>query len=235
MKTRYTLSIESLALERCFWVADILAQAYEELYSEYGMVGLATQHRPFRVVATPLLPGQKVNSAKVYEDGHNVFKLKSEIEKLSKYLGQPLIPITFIHRHPGACGLSSIDERFLTGTFLDQVSTILSWDEHISSKSSELSCDCLEKRRVDGQSKQLASRSIKAECAISFSLIINRDREFSIDAARKIYCPYCKARRVDLFPASLDIGPKIDLSRSERRKLWKALELEIEEKLEFDS
>ena len=111
------LSFEPEALERCYAVADVLEEVYDRPYLEYGLIGLAARSRPFHVVATPLLAGQDVSAGSVYQSGHNVLFMRHEVGALSKRLRLCLVPIVFIHRHPGDCRPSMIDNEFLAGTF----------------------------------------------------------------------------------------------------------------------
>ena len=74
-----TLSIDALAFARCFAAADILAERYGEEKSEYSLIGLAAVDDPFRVLATPLLPGQRVTRSSVDQSGHDVLRMRREI------------------------------------------------------------------------------------------------------------------------------------------------------------
>ena len=235
-ETIYVLSFDPVAMERCFLVADILAEVYEELYTEYGLIGLATQSKPFHVVATPVLPGQRVTTVSVYQSGHNVFRLRREMNILSERLGQPLVPIAFIHRHPGGCGMSYTDEEFLTGAFADQVSTVVTLSERRIIQPNDFSCRCEEIERLVQQSlRDNAEREpVTIEYSICFSIIVNREREFSIDAAREQFCPFCKKSTVRLVPATLHISSEEQLTEGKLRKLRRQLEVEIEAKLRFE-
>ncbi len=235
-ETVYVLSIDPVAMERCFLVADILAEVYEEPYTEYGLIGLATQSKPFHIVATPVLPGQRVTAVSVYQSGHNVFRLRREMHILSERLGQPLVPIAFIHRHPGGCGMSLTDEEFLTGPFVDQVSTVVTLSERRIIQPGDFSCHCEEIERLVQQSlRGNAEREpVTIEYSICFSIIVNREREFSIDAAREQFCPFCKKSTVRLVPANLHVSPGEQLTEGKLRKLRRQLEVEIEAKLQFE-
>ena len=85
-KSVYELSCDPRALEKCFLVADILADCYGKPYVEYALAGLADRTRPFHLLKTVVLPGQEVTSACVYQSGFNVFRLREEAAVLSKRL-----------------------------------------------------------------------------------------------------------------------------------------------------
>jgi len=225
-----------VAMERCFLMADILAEVYDEPYIEYGLIGLATESSPFNVVATPVLTGQHVTAGSVYQSGYNVFRLRREMHLLSERLRQPLVPITFVHRHPGSCGMSLTDEKFLTGPFVDQVSTVVALSEKMVVQPDDFNCHCEEIERVTQHSlKGNQERdAVTIEYSICFSTIVNREREFSIDAACKQFCPFCKKSTVRLVPAALRINPGDQLTKAKLGKLRSQLEVEIEAKLEFE-
>jgi len=235
-QSQYVLTIDRLAMERCFIVADILADVYGQDYTEYGLIGLAKQSEPFHIVATPLLHGQQVTDLSVYQAGYDVFRLRDEMDILSKRLGQPLVPIAFIHRHPSSCGMSIIDEQFLTEVFVNQVSTVVTLQEMRIIKPGEFDCSCAEMERLSSQNKETKSfgRQVKIEYGVCFSIIINRDRQFSIDAAKKEWCPFCNKSQVSLASADLRENQKRSLTEEERKKLRKQLEVEIEAKLRFE-
>jgi hypothetical protein len=232
----YVLSIDYVAMERCFLVANILAEVYDEPYTEYGLIGLGTQSRPFHIVATPVLPGQRITAASVYQSGYNVFRLRKEVNFLSERMGQSLVPIAFIHRHPGGCGISSIDEEFLTGPFVDQVSTIVALSERRIVRPGDFSCCCEEIERLIQQRHKgnVEREPVGIDYSVCFSIIVNREREFSIYAARKQFCPFCKKSTVRLVPATLHISPKDQSTEDELLKMRSRLEVEMEAKLEFE-
>ncbi len=217
-------------------MADILAEVYDEPYTEYGLIGLGTQSRPFHVVATPLLPGQRNTIASVYQSGYNVFRLRREMHFLSERLGQSLVPIAFIHRHPGGCGMSSIDEEFLTGPFVDQVLTVVALSERKIIQPGDFNCGCEEiegliQQNLKGNAER---KSVTIDYGVCFSIIVNREREFSIYAAREQFCPFCEKATVRLVPATLHINPGDQPTEDKLRKLRSQLEVEIEAKLEFE-
>jgi hypothetical protein len=217
-------------------MADILAEAYDEPYIEYGLIGLATQSNPFNVIATPVLTGQHVTAGSVYQSGYNVFRLRREMRILSERLGQSLVPITFIHRHPGSCGMSLTDEKFLMGPFVDQVSTVVALSEKKVIQVDDFNCHCkgLERITQHNPNDNVKHHSVTIEYSVCFSIIVNREREFSIDAACKQFCPFCKKSTVRLVPAALHINPGDQLTKAKLGKLRSQLEVEIEAKLDFE-
>lgn len=237
MKEQYVLTIDPVAMERCFLVADILSEDYNRDYTEYGFCGLAAQQKPLHVLATPLLHGQRVTAGSVYQAGQDVFRLREEMNILSKRMGQALVPIAFVHRHPGGCGMSFTDVEFLTGPFIDQVSTVVRLHETRVIQPGEFDCGCREMKRLNrqGPGEGTLGKPMRIEYGICFSLIVNREREFSIDAACKYWCVFCHKPLVSLVPAELCISPKRQLTKKERRKLKRQLVVEIEAKLRFES
>jgi hypothetical protein len=227
----YVLTVEPIAMERCFLVADILAEIYNQEHLEYGLIGLATQANPFHVVATPLLPRQQISYCSVHVRGNDVFRIRREMDILSKRMGQPLVPITFIHRHPGACGMSSIDSEFLR-VFIDQVSAVYTLEDRREVGPEELDCHCIRIRQKS--QRHSMHRPARIEYSVCFSLVVNRRREISIDAVRKQWCPFCHKPSVKFVDSKLDINTKLYIADNERDKLKKHLEVEIEAKVIFD-
>jgi hypothetical protein len=122
------LRFEPEALERCYATAGIVDECFGHPPFEYALLGLAPATDPLRVVATPLLPRQRVTPSSVEQPGRGVFAMRREIEALSERQGRQLVPICFIHRHPGSCNPSLIDLDFLTGPLLRQLSTRVRFD-----------------------------------------------------------------------------------------------------------
>jgi hypothetical protein len=91
----------------------------------------------------------------------------------------------------------------------------------------------MEKITTGGAHTGYTRKFIGFEYGVCFSLIVNRERQFSIDAARKIWCPFCHKPQVDLVPAKLRIRPKRRLTKTERQKLERSLDIEIDAKLRF--
>ena len=69
---------------------------------------------------------------------------------------------------------------------------------------------------------------------LAFSLVVNREREHAIEAALKQWCPVCQRPSVSLVPARLRLSGVSELTGAERRRLQRALSVEIEAKLQFD-
>lgn len=235
-KTQYVLSIDSVAFARCFIVSDILAEMVGHEQAEYGLVGLAAKQDPFYVLATPLLHNQHVTAASVHQAGRDVFRLRDEMQILSKRLKKPLVPTAFIHRHPYAVGMSSIDAEFITSVFIDQVCTSVTRQENRTIQTGEFSCGCTEIGKLS--QKHATTRTIRKTAQIvfgvCFSLIVNRERQFSIDAVRKEWCPFCKKPQVSLVSAALHVRPQRKLAEDELDKLRRHLEIEIEAKVKFE-
>jgi hypothetical protein len=217
-------------------MADIFAEEYDDPYSEYGLIGLSTQSKPFHVVSTPILTGQQVTAGSVYQSGYNVFRLRREVDLLSERFGQPLVPISFIHRHPGGCGISLTDEKFLTGSFVAQISTVVILSEKRTIQPDDFNCYCegIERLIQRNLKNNAECEPVTIEYGVCFSIIVNREREFSIYAARKQFCPFCNGSTVSLVPATLHICPANDLTEDKLSKMRSQLEVEIEAKLEFE-
>ena len=54
------LAFDPIALERCFLVADLLAEEFAHPALEYALVGLSTASQPLHIRWTLLLPGQRL-------------------------------------------------------------------------------------------------------------------------------------------------------------------------------
>lgn len=210
------LSFEAHALERCFLVADILRDVYKKAPLEYALLGLAAEDDPLCVLATPLLPGQRVSAAEVEQSGHAVLEMRAEIEEISALLQKRLVPISFVHRHRTYCDASLTDYTFLAGPFIDQVSTLLVFDDPGSAAVESRSCTC-----TDG------------ELGIAFSLIVNGVRDHRLYAARKQICS-CGRGGVRCTTARLAVRGSADVSEPERGRIRDSLVAEIEEKIDFD-
>jgi hypothetical protein len=223
----FVLSFDSIALERCFCVAEVLAEAFEMPSLEYALIGLSSSDRPLHIVRTPLLPGQRVTSGSVEQAGSAVFRLRREIQELSLRAGRSLLPVAFIHRHPGrSCRPSETDEKFLRGVFVDQVSTVLTLPGLPSNApvSCPYGCDA---PRQDGPSHD----SALLEPGVAFSLIVSGSRNYELHAAAKYRCPICRSSWVSDVPAKLaKLGGPLPAKRLARLK--EALKQEIEEKFD---
>jgi len=230
------LGFEPLALERCFLVSDILHDDFGEPHAEYALLGLSTDADPFHVVATPLLPGQRVTRSTVEQPGRQVLRMRDEIEALSSRMRRQLLPIAFIHRHPRRCDASRIDDEFLRGVFLDQVSTVVSFEEVYAAGDRSGPCGCPDTQRL---LREAASRgedppALPGEIGIAFSLIVNREREHRLYAARKRSCPSCDRVEVRDVPARLAMDPQRYATAGDRAALRRQLSEEIAEKVHFD-
>ena len=238
-KSSYVLTIDPIAMERCFLVGEILADDYEQPYLEYGLIGLAAKSEPLHVVATPLLPGQHVTGASVHQAGRDVLRLRRESQRLSERLGVTLVPIAFVHRHPIGCDvMSSVDEEFLLGPLVDQVATVIVLSEKRLVRRGEFDCDCWKTKHPykRGGNARTSRGTVRVEHGVAFSIIVSTfgDRMFSVHSAQKQWCPWCHRSVVRLVPAELHISPNRQLTAGERHKLRRALEIEIEAKLAFD-
>lgn len=231
----YVLSFDPAALERCFLVAEILRKRFDEPYLEYGLIGLALLSAPLHVVATLLLPGQEVSAGNVHQSGLDVLRLRREVDLLSKRMRLALVPISFVHRHPGGCGMSSIDEEFLLGPFVDQVSTAVAFNETKVLEPDDFGRCCPRMEELTSRTRHRGADevTVQIEYGLAFSLIVNAEREYSIQAARKATCPFCDASHVRLLPAMLRVKPDRRLSPQECHKLRKLLDVEVEAKIRF--
>ena len=191
--TPLTLTLEASALERCFLAADILDEVYGEPLVEYGLLGLAHPSHPFHVVETPLLTGQSVTGNSVIQSGANVLRMRREIAALAQDRNAPLLPITFIHRHPKDCRPSNVDNEFLSGVFIDQISTATTFQESLRGEPADFLCPkCASSMPSRVRRAQRRDEStVEIEYAVCFSLIVNKERQHSITAVRKQFCPAC--------------------------------------------
>jgi hypothetical protein len=230
------LSFDPEAIERCYRVADILHDDFKAPYMEYALLGLSTESNPFHVVETPLLRGQSVTSASVKQPGRQVLRMRKEIETLSHRTQQQLLPIVFIHRHPSCCDASPTDETFLRGVFVDHVFTAIAFEEVRIVEATERHCDCPGMQRlfressVDGKGPV----TLRNECGIAFSLIVNREREYRLYGVRKSMCPFCDRAEVHSVPARLASGPQGWISPLDRVLLQRRLERDIRNRISFE-
>lgn len=223
------------ALERCFLVADVFDACFGEPWTEYGLLGLAFAEDPYHVVACPLLPGQRIANTSMHQPGCDVIRMRREVESLSEQVGRTLVPISFVHRHPGVCDMSATDHAFLESVFLEQVSTVLTHRNVRMLDSHDLACDCLPRSRKDSDSSSEGKRlAADIEYSVAFSLIVNKEREHAIHAAEKRWCPVCGRAQVSQVPAALIRSTKRPLTRRERLRLQVELEAEIRAKVRFE-
>jgi hypothetical protein len=226
------LSFEPWALERCYAVADVLEEAFGESRMEYALLGLSAAGDPFHVVETPLLPGQRVTPSTVAQPGRQVLRMRDEIDRLSRRRGAPLVPISFIHRHPGSCRPSRTDLEFLRGVFVDQVYTISSLEDV---RPVGACAGCPPPRFLALRTAAAGtSPTFRSPCGIAFSLIVNQQRDHSLLAVRKRICPVCGRAEVLDAPARLSVSLAPPGSRFGREALQTSLEVEISAKIRFD-
>jgi len=203
----YTLSVRNSAIEPCFRLADTLAERYGLPFVEYGFLGLASDDAPLSVIYSILLPGQAVSDQSVYVPGRHVFgSLRREVDSLSHRVGQRLVPIAFIHRHPTAdLSLSEIDREFLMHSFLNQVAAVVTFREGLPPDAA-MDGPCTP-RNPSGQGSATPCSSDPAltEYALAFSLIVHRRRGLAAYAARKVWCPRCGRPRTHMVPAAVHI------------------------------
>jgi hypothetical protein len=230
------LAFDPLALEACYLVADILRCEFDAPYMEYALLGLSTQSHPLHVVATPLLPGQRVTSASVEQPGRQVLRMRREIEALSRRLRQPLLPIAFIHRHPASCDASPTDDAFIRGVFVDQVATVVRFEDVRGVEASKHHRGCPEVRRHLPESAvgSRDSTALRGECGMAFSLIVNGEREHRLYGVRKRTCASCGRDEVAYVPARLAGDPRGWISPLDRALLRRRLEREIRAKIHFE-
>jgi rRNA maturation protein Nop10 len=230
------LSFDPVALERCYLVADILHDEFAESFVEYGLIGLADQTEPFHVVATPLLVGQSVTAASVEQPGRQVLRMRDEMESLAHRMQRTLVPIAFIHRHPSSCDASTTDEVFLHGVFVDQVSTVVSFEEIRPVDEVDPPCSCPGVHRLlrNSPSERGGAIELRSEYAIAFSLIVNRERDHRIYAVRRAICPFCGESALVEVPARIAPDSRFPVSGPDREALRGPLAREIREKIRFD-
>ena len=229
------LSFDPMALERCYLAADILYEDHGESRLEYALLGLSSETDPFNVVATPLLPDQRVTEGSVEQSGHGVFRLRREIDRLSDRTGRRLVPIAFVHRHPSQCDASSTDKTFLAGVFIDQVATVVSFEE-VRRIGPGPGCGCvgMERMRHEVASGRGGERRIRLEYGICFSLIVNQERDHRLYAVRKDTCPLCGTSAVRYVPARLARAWRGTLSPMQREVMREQLAREMAAKLVVD-
>jgi hypothetical protein len=203
----YTLSILDSAMESCFGLADTLAERYGLPFVEYGFLGLSSDDAPLRVVYAMLLPGQTVSDQSVYVPGRHVFgSLRSEVDSLSQRVGQRLVPIAFIHRHPTVdISLSEIDREFLMHSFLNQVAAVVTFREDLPLDVATDGPCRPGTTSSQGSVTPRLSDPVLTEYAVAFSLIVHRRRGLAAHAARKIWCPRCGRPQTHMVPAAVHI------------------------------
>ena len=130
--------------------------------------------------------------------------------------------------------MSAIDERFLRDVFVSQVSTVITLSEARHVDATTYGCGCARAtRQRAARGREPLNRTI--QCGLAFSLIVNREREHSLDAARIEWCPFCGQPWTCLVPAELEVKPNRDLTNVELAKLRRVVEVEVEAKIRIDS
>jgi hypothetical protein len=221
------------ALERCYEVARVLDEDFDRPMTEYALLGLARASDPLRVIATPLLPRQRVTPASIEQRGSGVLEMRREIEATSAQLGERLVPIAFVHRHPGCCMASHTDLTFLNGPFLSQLSTVTRFDGLMPG---DLRCSAC-RAALPSLPAQLEDTGAELRpgnrFGLAFSLIVNAKREHRIYAAARVECPTCGRGRVCPLDARLATVSGAPWSETESMLLHSQLRQEILRRLEF--
>jgi hypothetical protein len=233
--TELLLSFDPQVLEPCFLIAEILDAEFDEPAMEYGLLGLADERAPFHVLATPLLIGQSVTPSKVEQPGRQVLRMRDEVDALSRQMQRRLVPISFIHRHNRSCDASITDHVFLRGVFIDQVSTVVSFDEVRRIDATDPPCACSEMRSLFGRASADGDElvELRGEYGVAFSLIVNRMREHAVYAVRKTTCPLCGRSEVRGVPARITPDPSCLVSAPDNAAMRSQLIREIEAKIRF--
>lgn len=229
--TRRVLSFDPVAYERCFLVADLLEDRGEQ-FLEYGLLGVAAEADPLHVLATPLLTAQLVTAGSVYQSGHGVFRLRSELNTMSRRAGTSLVPVCFIHRHPASCLPSRIDRDFAAQVFINHVAAAVTFKETRNIQEAPHPA-CYVTMQPGGRPPDQHRRgaAVQVEYALCFSMIVNKDRDTWIEAVRKEWCPWCGTPKTEYEPASVRIHPQRALSAGELTTLREQLEREMEAKV----
>jgi hypothetical protein len=202
----FVLFMEPAALERCFLIADVLAEEHGDPSSEYALIGLARRSRPFHVFDVLMLGGQEVTSGSVRVAGRNVAKAAREMDQVAERIGEAVFCPLFVHRHPpGSVDPSDVDDLFLIHVFVEQIATAARFSEIRVVTPSDWECDCFDRLDSHAMAPRAGrlERAMRVEFSVAFSLILNRRRQFSIDSAEILYCPECGAPRTRLAPAVL--------------------------------
>jgi hypothetical protein len=231
------LTFDPLALARCFLVADILAEEFDEPRMEYGLLGVADERAPLHVLATPLLVGQSVTPSRVEQPGHQVFRMREEVDALAHRMQRKLVPIAFIHRHNGPCDASSIDRAFLRGVFIDQVSTVVSFNgtRRFDATSPPCTCEEVWRRFENAQENGRDVVHLASEYSVAFSLIVNQLRQHEIYVVRKATCLYCMRSETCDLRARITPDPRVVLQVPIGPALRAEIAREIEAKIRFAS
>ncbi len=233
---KLVIRITPEAMERCYVAGEILRNVLDAPDLEYGLIGLADWSHPLHVIATPLLPGQRVSSGEVYQAGHAVLRMRREIGMLSKQTGLRLVPTMFIHRHLHRTEASHVDHEFLTTVFIDQVSTVVRFRDTSRPGVRAVCRRCMAKEPGLERPSESFHRPT-AECreyGIAASLIVNLQRNHSLYAVRKERCSNCDEYYTTYLPAVLRVTPQQALGDSMLEGLRKTLRAEIKAKVSFE-
>lgn len=222
------------ALARCFLVAQVLRERFDEPLLEYAMLGVARASDPRHVVATPLLHGQDVATCYVEASGRNVLKMRSEMAELGRRFGERLVPTCFVHRHPSvSVDPSDTDIRFASEVLINQVSAV-----HTSTVSQVLTPEFHSRDRTHAGSVHCPlsdggaqPRRAQVESSVAFSLIVSATGERYVFAVRRDWCPACGVPRTYLVPATLVREPEEAFAESALDRLRAELEVEVEQKI----
>ena len=234
MRRKYTLYIDSCALEKCFLTGQSL-EDHGIKFTEYGLIGLAERSGlPFHVKIALLLTGQQVDAGSVYQAGLDVLRMRGEIEKMSLRLNKDLIPVAFIHKHSGFLGMSNTDYDFLTTTFADQASSCCALPYEDIFWRRRFNCRC-KKTTIFGLLRGCNLESLNnVYYNVCFSIIVTSDH-FAIYAARKIWCIRCGHSTVNLVPAKLVVKGNRTFTLGEKERHRRELESEIKAKIRLKS
>jgi hypothetical protein len=226
-----TLSVAWLAWEKCFVVADVLRRLGAPNV-EYALLGAADEKDPGQVNTMLLLQGQEVAPDAVRVSGHQVLAAVSELRRLGRDREIRLVPVVFVHRHLGGCGMSATDVEFLGSVFIHQVATV-----HPSPQSvphDAVGCGCLHKPHVALPCSRAlidAARVRRVSSVAAFSLIVNGSGEFALHGARKFWCRGCGRSRVEAVPVQLALVGARSPSAAERAALRTQVEQEVMERI----
>jgi hypothetical protein len=162
--------------------------------------------------------------------------MRDEMEMLAHRMQRRLVPIAFIHRHPGCCDASVTDDTFLRGVFVDQVSTVVSFEDVQRVDAADPPCLCPGVQHLlrDSSGDGNGLVELRSEYSMAFSLIVNRERDHRLYAVRKATCPLCDRSVVSYVPARIDPDPRSPVSELDRAAMRGPLEREIQAKISFD-
>lgn len=223
------------ALERCYAVAHLLSEEFDRPMTEYALLGLSRASNPLHVIATPLLPRQHVTSSSVVQRGGGVLAMRREIEALSAELGEPLVPIVFVHRHPGSCAASRTDLTFLQGPFSSQLSTVIRFDGLLPDDLRCSPCRAALPEFCAPVAVPGAELRVGDRFGLALSLIVNARRQHRIYAVARLDCPTCGRSCVYGLEALLAEDSGADPLPRESTRLYSQLREEIDQRLEFSS